>query len=161
MTTTDSANQIYHSALGLLARREHSSYELQQKLLQRFPSASDAIHSVLMRLTEEGYQSDNRYVEAYVRSRLSKGYGPQRLRQELRLRGIDNSLIEAAFSQVGGEGKSIESLVHLWRKKFKCLPRDSREKSRQINFLRYRGFSSSDIENLYTYLAECDTWEGT
>jgi regulatory protein len=157
VTSADIATQIYHSALGLLARREHSSYELQQKLLQRFPSASDTIPPVLTRLIDEGYQSDSRYVEMYVRSRLNKGYGLQRLRQELRLRGINNQLIEAAFAQTSADGKHAESLLHLWRKKFKCLPRDPKEKSRQINFLRYRGFSSRDIDGLFAYLAECET----
>jgi regulatory protein len=157
VSRTDSATQIYHSALGLLARREHSCHELQQKLLQRFPNASDAIHSVLMRLIDEGYQSDARYVEAYVRSRLNKGYGFQRLRQELRLRGVDNQLIEAAVTPASDDGKHFESLLHLWNKKFKCLPENSREKSRQIHFLRYRGFSSTEIENLFIYLAERET----
>jgi regulatory protein len=153
----DLAAHIYRSAIGLLARREHSSNELQQKLLQRFPDAGDAVQTVLTRLIEEGYQSDSRYVEAYTRSRLNKGYGPQRLRQELYLRGVDNQLIEAALSQMNSDGKPLESLLHAWRKKFKALPQDAREKSRQINFLRYRGFSSSEIESLFRYLDEHQT----
>lgn len=162
MPSSDIATRIYHSALGLLARREHSCHELQQKLLQRFPDTSESIHPVLMRLIDEGYQSDARYVEVYIRSRMNKGFGPQRLRQELRLRGIKQHVIDDAFRRMSqeSEGKHIENLLLLWNKKFKSLPKDSREKFRQMNFLRYRGFSSKEIEDLFVHLAERDTSAG-
>lgn len=140
-----------------MARREHSRHELQQKLLQRFPDARESIDPVLMRLTDEGYQSDARYVEAYIRSRMNKGYGHQRLRQELRLKGIEHQLIDDTFARMSQDDKHIEILLNLWNKKFKYLPKDSREKFRQMNFLRYRGFSSKEIEDLFVYLAERDT----
>lgn len=152
MSNADTATQIYHSALGLLARREHSCHELQQKLLQRFPLSCDLISQVLTRLIDEGYQSDSRYVEAYIRNRLNRGYGLQRVRQELRYRGVNSQLIDAAMMH--GEEDDIERLLQVWRKKFKHLPQDVKEKSRQIHFLRYRGFSSSEIESLFRYLAE-------
>lgn len=154
VSNTDTSTQIYHSALGLLTRREHSRYELQQKLLQRFPDASAVIQPVLARLEEEGYQSDGRFIEAYIRSRQNKGYGLQRLRQELRLRGLDNQLVDQAFAQMTGDDRQIDSLIQLWRKKFRQLPENPREKARQINFLRYRGFSTAEIESMFRYLAE-------
>lgn len=140
-----------------MGRREHSRHELQQKLLQRFPHARESIDPVLMRLTDEGYQSDARYVEAYIRSRMNKGYGHQRLRQELRLKGIEHQLIDDTFARMSQDNKHVEILLNLWNKKFKYLPKDSREKFRQMNFLRYRGFSSKEIEDLFVYLAERDT----
>lgn len=140
-----------------MGRREHSRHELQQKLLQRFPHARESIGPVLMRLTDEGYQSDARYVEAYIRSRMNKGYGHQRLRQELRLKGIEHQLIDDTFARMSQDNKHVEILLNLWNKKFKYLPKDSREKFRQMNFLRYRGFSSKEIEDLFVYLAERDT----
>lgn len=154
MPSTETATQIYHSALGLLARREHSRYELQQKLLQRFPDSDAVIQPVLVRLEQEGYQSDARFIEAYIRSRLNKGYGLQRLRQELRMRGLDTRSVDKAFAQVSGNDGQIDILIQLWQKKFKQLPDNSREKARQMNFLRYRGFSSAEIESLFRYLAE-------
>ena len=83
---------------------------------------------------------------------MNKGYGAQRVRQELCRRGIDRQLLDDALSQHG----NLENLLRLWNKKFKFLPKDSREKCRQVNFLRYRGFSSSEIEDLFAYLAEHD-----
>lgn len=155
--TTDIVTQIYHSALGLLARREHSSRELQRKLLQRFPDSQSAINTTLTRLADEGYQSDDRYVEAYVRARVNKGYGLQRVRQELRQRGIADQLIDVAFAEMKSDGEMMNRLLEVWRKKFKGPPHDAKDKFRQITFLRYRGFSSSEIEQLFTYLCESET----
>ena len=54
------ACEIY--ALDLLARREHSGFELKQKLcVKNF--ASDEIAAVLEILKQKGFQSDERFAE--------------------------------------------------------------------------------------------------
>ena len=78
----------YQVALDLLARREHARVELEQKLQKKgFPESR--IHQALQQLTEKGFQSDERYIEDFVRSRVYKGNGPLRILQELRLRATD------------------------------------------------------------------------
>ncbi|MCR6651541.1 MAG: recombination regulator RecX [Cellvibrionaceae bacterium] len=152
MSATELSSQIRNALLTLLARREHSQYELQQKLLQRFPGAADLIGEVLDGAADDGYQSDSRFAEAYIRARSNKGYGFQRLRQELRLRGVADYLIAAAISERKNDDQHFEQLVLVWRKKFKTAPADLKEKLRQAHFLRYRGFSSTDVEALFAYL---------
>ncbi|MBC6905686.1 regulatory protein RecX [Saccharophagus sp. K07] len=150
----DPVKQIYNFALGLLSRREHSHHELQQKLLQRFSSHAESIEQVLAQLADQGYQSDERYADAYIRGRRSKGYGDKRIAQELRLRGIESGLIEKTLSEHSVDEHQDRSLFHVWNKKFKTPPQDLREKSRQISFLRYRGFSMSEIERLFEQIAQ-------
>lgn len=154
MTSSELSSQIYNAALALLARREHSQQELRQKLLKRFSDSETLVQETLARLEGEGYQSDLRYIEAYIRSRLNKGYGAQRLRQELRLRGLAADLTDSALAELKDGEQHLEQLIQVWRKKFKILPKDSKEKFRQINFLRYRGFSAADIEALFRYLQQ-------
>lgn len=154
MTSTELSAQIYNAALALLARREHSQQELRQKLLKRFFDSETLVQETLARLEGEGYQSDRRYIEAYIRSRLNKGYGAQRLRQELRVRGLAAELVDSALAELRDEEQHLEQLIHVWRKKFKIPPTDPKEKFRQISFLRYRGFSSADIEALFRYLQD-------
>lgn len=152
MASAELSSKIYNAALALLARREHPQQELQQKLLKRFPDSETLVHEALARLDREGYQSDRRYIEAYIRFRLSKGYGAQRLRQELRLRGLAADLIDSALVELTNEERNLEQLILVWRKKFKIPPKDPKEKFRQISFLRYRGFSTADIDKLFRHL---------
>ncbi len=79
--------------MGLLARREHTAAELQQKLQRKGVSESLAA-SVIGRLRDEGLQSDERFAEQFVRQRMARGQGPVKIRYELSQRGVGDSLIE-------------------------------------------------------------------
>jgi regulatory protein len=93
LTETEcTAEAVRKQALNMLARREHSGAELRAKLAAKgFPS--DIIDDALSDLNRSGWQSDERFVEAFIRVRGERGYGPVRIRAELRERGIDDELI--------------------------------------------------------------------
>lgn len=77
----------------LLARREHSQFELKQKLrLRKFNR--QRIESVVERLIELDLLSDRRFAEEYVHFRIEKGDGPLKIRRNLIARGIDSRLID-------------------------------------------------------------------
>ena len=97
MATRSDENEAYEIALRLLAPREHSRYELAEKLRLRGVDRL-SIQSVLERLIQEGYQSDERYVENCVRVRLRKGDGPIKIRSYLHERGISGALISGHIS---------------------------------------------------------------
>ena len=67
---------IRHAAMGLLARREHSDLELQQKLSYRFPDEAERVRVEVEQLTAEGLQSNTRLAESVIRTRISRGQGP-------------------------------------------------------------------------------------
>ena len=92
VATGSDAKEAYDVAIRLLARREHSQHELREKLRRRNYS-DDAVRSVLEDLSHKGYLSDARYVEVYVRARLSKEDGPLKIRSYLQKHGIDQTLI--------------------------------------------------------------------
>lgn len=150
---TENSKEIYTRALALLARREHSSQELRQKLLARYPNHQFLIGETLTRLEEESYLSDERFVEAYVRARQMRGIGIQRLRQELRMRGVEDHLIQQALVPSSDEEVTLQ-VLRVWQKKFATLPKDVKEKHRQVRFLLYRGFCQQDIERLFLHLKE-------
>jgi regulatory protein len=78
--------------LGLLARREHSKRELVIKLRAR-NCPDKIITTVVEQLTEEGMQSETRFAESFVRSRIDRGVGPLRIRAELMERGVDDEVV--------------------------------------------------------------------
>lgn len=138
-------------AVGLLARREHSRAELAHKLSTRGYAAVD-IEPLLDRLAAQRLQSDARFTESYVRMRRGRGYGLQRIRAELRERGIGPELIEQAF--IAHAGADTPRIDDIWRRKFAGrLPQDYRERARQMRFLQQRGFSLSEIHALFGRLS--------
>lgn len=94
--TDFSANDVMAMAMRLLGRREHARQELLRKLSQRgVPEA--LADSVIADLAEQNLQSESRYAEARARYRVSKGYGANRIRMELRGKGIEDALIVSAL----------------------------------------------------------------
>ena len=47
----------------------------------------------MQRLADEGLQSDVRFAEAFVRSRILRGHGLTRIRQDIRQKGIADELV--------------------------------------------------------------------
>ncbi len=132
-------NDIRLNAMNLLARREHLREELAAKLYKRF-GHHDSIESVLDGLSNERLQSDERFVESYVNQRARKGYGPDRIRQELRQKGASAELVALAFE--ASEHDWVAGAREVRSKKFGlAAPADFKEKSKQLRFLQYRGFS--------------------
>lgn len=87
------ASQLREIALRLLARREHSTYEIRTKLLARGGSLEHVV-TTIDELCAEGHLSDNRFTEVAVRSRLRTADGPLKIRGYLLQRGIIDSLIK-------------------------------------------------------------------
>lgn len=135
------AIQIRRAAMDLLARREHSKRELQQKLALRF-SPQDIIDHEVERLCAECLQSDARFAEIYLNSRAQRLYGPNRIKAELRERGIADEIIVTTFLNADIDWQA--NLQKLKIGKFGHLPpADFKEKAKRLRFIQYRGFSTS------------------
>jgi regulatory protein len=128
-------------AMRFLARREHSRVELRRKLAPKAVEGED-LDALLDDLAKRGWLSDTRFAEQSIRSRARR-FGPLRLAQQLRSRGVDDEAIAAGFHAAGVEGAS--SIESVWASRFKALPVDERERGRQVRFLQGRGFALDDI----------------
>ena len=80
-------------AVRLLSRREHSAFEIRDKLNKREFDDSE-ITQAIAELIKGGWLSDERFAEAYIRMRQIKGFGPIRISIELGERGVDESIID-------------------------------------------------------------------
>ena len=135
----DTPVAIRRSALDLLARREHSYVEMLRKLRQR-GAATDQAEIELDRLQAEGLLSDERFCEAYVHARSQRGYGPVRLREELRQRGVAESLIDRTLRNEAWDWIALARAA--FAKRFPEGPAiDLKERAKQQRFMQYRGFS--------------------
>jgi len=121
------------AALALLAGRDFGRVELTRRLERRgFPA--DTAAAVIEGLVAERLLSESRFVEQFVRQHAGRGHGPQRIRAELRERGVTAAEDWAAIAR------------EVRRKRFGLSPPgDYRERARQARFLQYRGFSAEQI----------------
>ena len=131
-------------SMDFLARREYGQTELIRKLADK-GFERDVVEQAVIQLTDEGLQSDQRFAEAFVQSRINQGKGPVRIRQELKERGIRSGDINNALENAAANWYAIALEIRC--KKFGSgLPQDFKEKARQMRFLQYRGFDQDHIQ---------------
>lgn len=137
----------YFVAVDLLSRREHSRVELEAKLTKK-EFTQVQITSAFERLLEHGLQSDQRYLEDFVRSRLLKGSGPLKISHELRARGIDAELLHAYLDSQQIDWLKVATSAY--EKKYRKNDEiDAQEWAKRIRFMRSRGFPSDIIFRLF------------
>lgn len=128
------------AAMDYLSRREHATHELFQKLVAKEEYEADDITEALARLAEQGLLSDERFTEAFINQRLNRGYGPLKIRSELRQKGVSDDMIGAFLDERDAQWQ--ESALAVRIKKFGSeKPSDLKETARQTRFLQSRGFS--------------------
>lgn len=126
-------------AVRLLSRREHSAFEIRDKLKKR-EFDDDEITQAIAELIKGDWLSDERFTEAYIRMRQLKGFGPIRIAMELNERGVKESIVETYLH--AHDDVWFESLEQQYKKKYKSKAiEDYNDKAKRIRFLQYRGFS--------------------
>ncbi|MGH1487074.1 MAG: regulatory protein RecX [Cellvibrionaceae bacterium] len=140
---SDSQKSAMNSALRYLARRDYSRLELYQKLIAKGLQSS-VVNETLDNLKLQGYQSDERFAEMFIRSRISSGDGPFKIKIALRGKGICDSLALAVFDKLQVDW--FEQVQTVQRKRFGDLPiEDVTETARQVRYLKNKGFYQEHI----------------
>ena len=145
------------AGMDLLARREHGSSELKTKLIKRFRKRDcdpDTVEQVIHQLIEEGLLSDERYAASRVRQLAGRGYGPSRIRNDLRQQRVEHlisdSMKEAFASEVDWEAEAAA----VYEKKYGGEPivgdwdARQRERGKRLRFMQYRGFAAEVSQKL-------------
>ncbi|WP_285402008.1 regulatory protein RecX [Luteibacter sp. ME-Dv--P-043b] len=135
----------YDKALGLLARREHSRRELKQKL-ERGGFARDESAVALERLGDQGYQDDDRFAASLFRSRAGQGYGPARIRAELRSQGVSDATIRELMENTDIDWHDLAA--GQLRRRYGGPSADPTERARRAQFLLRRGFAAATVRGL-------------
>jgi len=119
---------------------------LQDKLQERGCDEATAAR-VVAALGAEGLISDERFVEALLHARRTRGYGPLYIRRELEEKGIARGVIERWLDPRSRDW--LEDLRRVKKKKFGGRqPANLAERARQTRFLQYRGFTHEQIREI-------------
>jgi regulatory protein len=144
------ASDLRERALRLLARREHSRFELERKLAQAGFDKAD-IGPMLDDFGRRNWLSDQRFAETWVADHRAKA-GSVKLAFELRQRGVREDIVDAVLRDQ--RGSELERAREVWEKKFGTQPADAADKARQMRFLQGRGFSSDVIRKTLSGVEE-------
>lgn len=133
------------SALRALSRREHSARELRDKLQSRgvpAPLADEVIEDFAAR----GWQSDQRYAESLLRTRIAHNYGPLRVEAELSAAGLADGLIREAMiaAECDWNGLALQA----YQRRFDSRPDGPAEWQKRYRFLAQRGFTVEQIRGV-------------
>ncbi|KFA99675.1 regulatory protein RecX [Vibrio sp. ER1A] len=135
--------ELYDFAIALLAKRDYSSGELRRRL-QCEVTNEESVDLVMERLQSHHYVDDCRLIERELNKQVNKGHGPSRIKQELRQKGLDASLVEQAIEELDVDW--FELCQKVKEKKFADdVPQDAKEKAKIIRYLQYRGHAMNVI----------------
>lgn len=141
-------------ALNWLARREHSGQQIRQKLA-RIGCPEAVAESLIRQLGEEGLLSDERYAEMLSRTRFNRGFGPVRVRAELRSQGVDDETI-AQYAKLDEETLLQQARAALEKRFGGMRADDQKSRAQQVRFLAYKGFPSEVIFRALADIGDVD-----
>ena len=138
---------LRRAAMDYLARREHSFFELMQKLSKKFPEAEgELLLEVLEALKSENLQSDERFTEAYVRYRKSRGFAYSHIKGDLNSRRVSDSLIVKHLLVDDEDWQQTAEQLVVKKLRHQEPPSYGSKLHRKVTrFLESRGFASTEI----------------
>tara|TARA_Y100000816_G_scaffold215261_1_gene160484 strand:+ start:727 stop:1176 length:450 start_codon:yes stop_codon:yes gene_type:complete len=131
--------------MNALSRREHSEKEIYLKFVN-LVNSKDTLLEEILKLKEEGLISNQRYAEAYIRSRFHSGFGPIRIKYELEKKGVIESIIKTAFQETDLDWD--DKLKSEFKKKYESNDMKSLNDNKISKFFLYRGFDLEKISKL-------------
>ena len=134
------AQSAFDKAVSLLAMREHTKNELKDKL-EKKGYREDDISDAISRLDREGYISEERFAEVFIRSRLKKSpEGKSVLLYRLAEKGCQRDIAANAIDEAWEDKLWLDPL----KKELETLERRKGEEY-AFSKMRQKVFSYSEI----------------
>lgn len=146
-------NKARDAAVKFIGFKARTKKEVENKLKEK-DFSEDIILRVINLMEKYGYIDDYSYAGSFLRDKFNlKGFGIKRIEYELKLKGVDNNIIQQVIEEnnIDEVGKAV-SLVHKKYEEFSSL--DFKEKKKVYYFLSRKGFSFSVIESAFNILED-------
>lgn len=132
-------------ALYLLEHRSHSKKELKEKIIKSGVPKETA-EAAAGHMEEIGLVNDAEYARNYARMLFDrKQFGVRRVRQELKLKGITEDIIEEVIGDFSPE-YAPEVIQNLLMRKYPLYAEDEKVKKRAVSAMMRLGYSYDDIK---------------
>ena len=130
----------------LCSRAEYCRQDLYRKALKDLEGDADAAARVVESLVQDRYADDARYAAFFARDKAAlQGWGPVKIRFQLRAKGIPEEAIAAALQEVDAQ-KAGEKLDRLVSAKARTLDGDPCKRLKLIKFALGRGYDYEAVE---------------
>jgi regulatory protein len=148
----DEMGRAVDSAANFLGYRPRSTSEVRRNLTEKeFPA--EVIDAAVDRLTGLGYLDDEAFARYWVQNRGEfKPLSHRALRQELRQKGVDNTLIDAVLEDVGEVDLAYKAALSQTRRLKQLSQKEFHTKL--ASFLQRRGFSYSTARDVIQRLVD-------
>ncbi len=146
----DEGQRAREAAFRLLAVRARSASELRQRLRKKgFPP--ELVDNVITDLQAKGYQSDEDFARQFAREKWTlSGWGPARVRRELRAKGITPELTGQVVDETYADADLVEAVLPFAQKRWRStegLPAETRRR-RLTGFLQRRGYDWGTVRRV-------------
>lgn len=130
----------------LCSKAEYCKADIRRKALKDLEGDEDAAAKVVEALLSDKYVDDARYASAFAREKATlQGWGPVKIRFQLRAKGVSDADIRAALEEVEPE-KADAKLQKLLQVKAKTLEGDPQFRLKLIKFGLSRGYEYDAVE---------------
>ena len=134
-----SVKKLSEYALSLLMKKHYTEWKMREKLYAKEASKPD-VDYIIQRLKSIDLIDDKAFIEDYLGYAEEKGYGKNKIKQELLKKGIFAEDIDKIRFNEGEEKKKAQALVPSLEKKYSKYPYELK-KQHIYNALIARGFS--------------------
>ncbi len=150
------ARRAHEKALYLLEHRSHSRKELEDKIA-RTAASREAAKQAASHMEEIGLVNDEQFAKSFAAMLVErKKYGLRRVKQELRLKGIDRDLIDEILEEYA-ENDNTAALQEILAKKYPRFAEDEKIKRRAVAALQRLGYRFDEIRTaMQDWQEDCD-----
>ena len=128
------------------ARAEYCTSDVYRKALKALEGDAEGAARILASLTADRYVDDRRYAAAFAREKSSlQGWGPVKIRFQLRGKGISEEIITEALGEIDPE-KAATKLDKLTAEKYRLLREDPQCRLKLLKALLSRGYGYDEVE---------------
>ena len=130
----------------LCSKAEYCRADVYRKALKDLEGDAEAAGKVVEALVADKYVDDARYASAFAREKASlQGWGPIKIRFQLRGKGVPDSVITAALEEIEPE-KADARLEKLLAAKTRTLEGDPQFRLKLLKFALSRGYEYDAVE---------------
>jgi regulatory protein len=138
----------------LCSRAEYCRSDVRRKALRDLEGNEAAADAVVEALVRERYVDDARYSRAFAREKASlQGWGPVKIRFQLRGKGIADALIDAALEEVD-TGSAADKLERLLAARSRQLEGDPQKRLKLLKYALGRGYAYDQVEEALARLRD-------
>jgi len=135
------SKSVKAAAMRFLKIRPRSIGELKEKLVIK-GFLKDEIEVVVQQLIASGLLDDRAFTKSWINYRLARPFGFRRIIQELKVKGVDQDIIDQAIADFDDDYNPEKVALELAQRRCQRQPAIDplKKKKRVLDFLLRRGF---------------------